>query len=153
MCIRSSEESGLCLLIRLPRQQSSWGQHGAHLGLVGPRWAHVGPMNLATRVVTGMHQDAIIITMVDEVHLQLECGTWYHHPWRHQSVLSRNLRMFIFATCHYRCRDHLKNDCIWYSLPCYLLHLQLNNHPIRPPNAASRDIGNWNWNWKWILFV
>ena len=23
----------------LPRQQSSWGQHGAHLGLVGPRWA------------------------------------------------------------------------------------------------------------------
>ena len=23
----------------LPRQQSSWGQHGAHLGPVGPRWA------------------------------------------------------------------------------------------------------------------
>ena len=22
-----------------PREQSSWGQHGAHLGPVGPRWA------------------------------------------------------------------------------------------------------------------
>ena len=25
------------------------GQHGAHLGPVGPRWTHVGPMNLAIR--------------------------------------------------------------------------------------------------------
>ena len=23
----------------LPRQQGSWGQHGAHLGPTGPRWA------------------------------------------------------------------------------------------------------------------
>ena len=26
-----------------PRQQSSWGQHGAHLGPVGPRWAPCWP--------------------------------------------------------------------------------------------------------------
>ena len=31
----------------LPREQSSWGQHGAHLGPVGPRWAN---MSLAIRV-------------------------------------------------------------------------------------------------------
>ena len=24
-----------------------WGQHGAHLGPTGPRWAHVGPKNFA----------------------------------------------------------------------------------------------------------
>ena len=27
------------LIWSLPRYQSSWGQHGAHLGPVGPRWA------------------------------------------------------------------------------------------------------------------
>ena len=27
----------------LPREQSSWGQHGAHLGPVGPRWAPCWP--------------------------------------------------------------------------------------------------------------
>ena len=27
----------------LPRYQSSWGQHGAHLGPVGPRWAPFWP--------------------------------------------------------------------------------------------------------------
>ena len=27
----------------LPRYQSSWGQHGAHLGPVGPRWAPCWP--------------------------------------------------------------------------------------------------------------
>ena len=26
-----------------PREQGSWGQHGAHLGPVGPRWAPCGP--------------------------------------------------------------------------------------------------------------
>ena len=31
------------------------GQHGAHLGPVGHRWAHVSPMNLAIRVVLVYH--------------------------------------------------------------------------------------------------
>ena len=47
-------------------------------------------------------------------HIQLECGTWYHHPRRQQCVLSRNLRIFKVATWHYRCRHHLKNNCICY---------------------------------------
>ena len=29
-----------------PRQQGSWGLHGAHLGTTGPRWAPCCPMNL-----------------------------------------------------------------------------------------------------------
>ena len=32
-----------------PIWQGSRGQHGADLGSVGPRWAHVGPMNFAIR--------------------------------------------------------------------------------------------------------
>ena len=36
-----------------PRYQGSWGQHGAHLDPVGPRWAPVGPTN---RVIWGMFE-------------------------------------------------------------------------------------------------
>ena len=32
-----------------PNWQGSRGQHGAHLGSVGPSWARVGPMNFAIR--------------------------------------------------------------------------------------------------------
>ena len=35
-----------------PRQQSSWGQHGAHLGPVGPRWTPCWPHELAIRLYT-----------------------------------------------------------------------------------------------------
>ena len=31
------------IFLGLPRQQSSWGQHGAHLGLVSSRWAPCWP--------------------------------------------------------------------------------------------------------------
>ena len=37
--------------INLPDSKVHGAQHGAHLGPVGPRWAHVGPMNLAIRAV------------------------------------------------------------------------------------------------------
>ena len=33
----------------VPQIANSWGQHGAHLGPVGPDWTHVGLMNLAIR--------------------------------------------------------------------------------------------------------
>ena len=35
--------------------KTSWGQHGAHLGPVGPDGSHVGPMNLAFRVYLRSH--------------------------------------------------------------------------------------------------
>ena len=41
------EQNRLKLHMNKPREQSSWGQHGAHLGPVGPRWAYVDPRNLA----------------------------------------------------------------------------------------------------------
>ena len=58
---------------------------------------------------------------IHHFHLTLECGTWYHHPRRQQCVLSRNVRIFKVATRHYRCRHHVKNNCIWDNLPCCLL--------------------------------
>ena len=53
--------------------------------------------------------------------IELECGTWYHHLRRLQCVLCRNLRIFKVATCHYRCRHNLKNNCIWDNLHCCLV--------------------------------
>ena len=47
---------GLVSTRRSLRQQGSWCQHGAHLGPVGPRWTHVGPMNLAIRVQPWNHR-------------------------------------------------------------------------------------------------
>ena len=36
----------------IPREQSSWGHHGAHLVPGGPSWAPRCPMNLAIRVAS-----------------------------------------------------------------------------------------------------
>ena len=49
---------------------------------------------------------------------ELECGKWYHHPWRQQHVFSRNLRNYKVATCHRRCRRHLK--IIVFDIICYV---------------------------------
>ena len=38
-----SSKLAVDILNHHPRQQSSWGQHGAHLGPVGPRWAPCWP--------------------------------------------------------------------------------------------------------------
>ena len=47
-CISASiMMDGNALWQKLPRRQGSWGQHGAHLGPIGPGGLHVGPMNLA----------------------------------------------------------------------------------------------------------
>ena len=43
--LRAMTVNGTFLLLWLahPRSQNSWGQHGAHLGPVGPRWAPCWP--------------------------------------------------------------------------------------------------------------
>ena len=39
---------------------------------------------------------------------------------------------------------------IWFAMLLVILqldlHFQLNNHPIRPPNAVSGDLRHWKWN-------
>ena len=57
-----------------PRQQSSWGQHGAHLGPVGPRGAYVGPMNLAIRDIIWNHHWPMSSFLVVFVAYELTVG-------------------------------------------------------------------------------
>ena len=42
----------VCNPLKLPWEQGSWGQHGAHLGRQDPGGPHVGPMNLVIWVVS-----------------------------------------------------------------------------------------------------
>ena len=63
-------------------------------------------------------------------YVQLECGTWYHHPRRLQCFLSRNLIIFKVATWHYRCLHNLKNNCIWDDLQCCLLVPRSLSKPV-----------------------
>ena len=51
-----------------------WGQHGAHLGPVGPRWAHVGPKNLAIWVYTPWHGQWYMKN-IHSLPKQASCGT------------------------------------------------------------------------------
>ena len=69
-------------------------------------------------------------TFTSQMYTSLECGTWYHHPWRLQCVLSRNLRIFKVATWQYRCRHNLKNNCIWDNLQCCLLVPMSPSKPV-----------------------
>ena len=46
-----------------PWLQGSWGQPGAHLGSTEPRWAHVGPINLAIWDVIQQLDDCTCISI------------------------------------------------------------------------------------------
>ena len=59
--------------------------------------------------------------MIINLHISPECGTRYHHPRRQQCVLNRNLSTLNVATCHYWCRHHRKDNCIWDNLLCCLI--------------------------------
>ena len=50
---------------RPPRSQSSWGQHGAHPGPVGPRWPPCWPMNLATRELCASGAPAVCLVYAE----------------------------------------------------------------------------------------
>ena len=62
--------------------------------------------------------------------IELECGTWYHHPRRLQCVLSTNLRIFKVATWHYQCRHNVKIICIWDNLKYCLLVPRSPSKPV-----------------------
>ena len=47
--VNAFKQRCIMVVMRYPREQSSWDQHGAHLGPAGPRWAHTGPMNPVIR--------------------------------------------------------------------------------------------------------
>ena len=110
-----------------------------------------------TTIILDKQINSIFLLLSAITCKRLECGTWYHHPRRQQCVLSRSLRIFKVATWHYRCRHHLKNNCIWDNFGMLLiilqlnLYFQLNNHSIRPPNAASGDLKTESATKAWLL--
>ena len=73
----------------LPREQSSWGQHGAHLCPVGPRWAPCWPHEpyyqgmmqiLSTLWILIAIKTRISVSEVLSMHQVFPLFTW----WRHQ---------------------------------------------------------------------
>ena len=74
--------------LKQPRYQSSWGQHGAHRGPVGPRWAPSWPINLAIRdccVMTSWTPRTSVIFMSENSSLVVSLSThrevvcWNNH--------------------------------------------------------------------------
>ena len=58
-----------------PRLQGSWGQHGAHLGPVGPRWAPCWPHEPCYQGYQGCHHDDLSVPVQHKV-TKRECQ-WY----------------------------------------------------------------------------
>ena len=77
-----------------PREQSSWGQHGAHLGPVGPRWAPCWPHEPCYR---GMRSHPMCIYLP------------IHHSRASESGLWKRVRMALYDwnmndnVCIFRC--------------------------------------------------
>ena len=59
---------------QLPRYQSSWGQQGAHLGPVGPRWAPCCP-----------HESCYLggYALLDALDACVNCHIWLTEDWWH----------------------------------------------------------------------
>ena len=62
-----------------PSWRGSCGQHGAHLGSVGPSWARVGPMNFAIR----------------------DCYHYRHHHYVFFAVCCNFLLLMYPSVCHW----------------------------------------------------
>ena len=60
----------------MPRQQSSWGQHGAHLGPVGPRWAPCCPHEPCYQ---GGLANCLLHGSISQTKFILLTTLWYHY--------------------------------------------------------------------------
>ena len=97
----------------LPWQQGSWGQHGAHLGPTGPRWAPCWPHELCYLgwkhfphywpFVKGIHQWWIPYTSLDVLchkHKQAIYGiNTLKHPMLQAWIHFNSLRRFYTSDC------------------------------------------------------
>ena len=70
-----------------PRLQSSWGQHGAHLGPVGPRWAPCWPHE-------PYYQGTAILFLVWVIYFEA-CRKWQTYCIWHSLAV---LRKFLYFT-------------------------------------------------------
>ena len=76
---------------------------------------------------------------MDTIRERTRIWNRYHHTCRQQCVLSRNLRIFKVARWHYRCRHHLKNNCIWDNLlSAYYFAAKFTLPVEQPSNKAAK---------------
>ena len=92
-----------------PWQQGSWGQHVAHLGPIGPRWAHVAPWTLRSGlfmslgpvilvVIRFWHQKLLMYSLDTTDSLWLRDSIWWHRSgstlltvWWHHAIIWTNI--------------------------------------------------------------
>ena len=88
------------VLIRHPWQQGWWGQHGAHLGPTGPRWAPCWPHQpcyLGWYLTKGLKQEHLIVCSFTMKHTKCTTGeAWsafsshpssvFHFEWTHNQL-------------------------------------------------------------------
>ena len=86
----------------LPWQQGLWGQHGAHLGTTGPRWApcwphepcSLGMFNTLIRLI----QQIIIVHLKSWLCTNNVLGHWYP-----QTAWSQEILHHLIFHCMWRC--------------------------------------------------
>ena len=77
---------------RLPKLQSSWGHHGAHLGPVGPRWAPWWPHEPCFQ---GQYTTCFIthVALLHQVPISIDRLSRYMHP--HYKVCAIDSRITV----------------------------------------------------------
>ena len=78
---------GLCwvsfqhpLIRHIPRQQGSWGQHGAHLGPAGPRWVPCWPHEfcpLGCKISWSIKAARLVVWIIDALWNLSGASTFY----------------------------------------------------------------------------
>ena len=103
-----------------PRKQGSWGQHGAHLGPTGPRWAHVGPINFAIWVTLYVAFKCVVYVTVKfcvvcSYRMRRLCDCQFVCSYRVYVITNYGVicsyRSLVYVTVAFWC-------CIWLSSLC-----------------------------------
>ena len=91
---------------KLPRSQGSWGQHGAHLGPIGPRWAPCCPHEPC-------YQGSHCLLTMEHKSTNCEMQAW---------VLWSVTHLPPACECHSCSAVTMKNWCHLYMLPQPIMH-------------------------------
>ena len=89
--------SGKVSICSQPRKQSSWGQHGAHLGPVGPRWAPCWPHKPCYQGT--LHGHSSLPSMGDLIVIQLHLQHCWDSPLSLMFCLNKAWHMVNMRLC------------------------------------------------------
>ena len=116
----------------LPREQSSWGQHGAHLGPVGPRWAPCWSHEPCCQGVLAVLYRAMLSTEVNNVYEIIHDLLCNHHcaHWRHNSLYH-----WIYIYSKYALINRLQT-----TMPCQILHNALKIKNVNTMKSLNQHL-------------